>query len=70
MLRYEKDNKEIGLNFRNRLAHWFAISDNDMGDKLVGNILYLYASVLNSILIFLLMSDPEKRSSKSTRPAR
>ncbi|EHN58617.1 hypothetical protein [Oenococcus kitaharae] len=61
-LRYEENNKKIGLNFRNRLAHWFAISDNDLDDKLVGDIFYLYTSVLNSVLIFLLSAGPENGS--------
>lgn len=57
----DKDNK-VGLNYRNRLAHWQNLSCSDLNEMFTMELFYLFTCVINSIFYYFYEKDRiEKR---------
>lgn len=50
----------IGLNIRNALAHWHDINIEQLNCALVGEVIWLFTDVINSITIYYLTKEQDK----------
>lgn len=51
--------KNVGYNFRNKLAHWSAMSVNHLTPTYVAQLLWLFTDILNTVLWHLLEDTTE-----------
>ncbi len=55
----QTDDSKIGFNYRNKLAHWNGIFNNECNEILVCRLFYLFLNVFNSILCYLFKESEE-----------
>lgn len=55
----QTDDSKIGFNYRNKLAHWNGIFNNECNEILVCRLFFLFLNVFNSILCYLFKESEE-----------